>query len=220
MAVSIEDVLQVNLILVGVRLINTPAEIAAFRRDVGTEVATAEAGLGDEVIDRTHVLNRDRIRVTGTPERSSVVREYPTERDLDRLAQVGGMAISNTDLDGQKLRAYGFNVELVYEPDSGERAIEYLSKRLFMPRLLQNAGCRLFGGAGRLYFEKDGRIWQARLEPRLNDDASTRIFASLNLHRSQDDLCLPTETEISDSLRLIWAEVHNLVDHLDRNGGQ
>ncbi len=213
MPVTIEDVLQANLILVGVNLINTPDEITAFRKDVGTEVMSAETSLGTEVIDHTHTLNRDRITVMGTPERSVIARVYPMESDLERLAQVAGMAIANTDLDGQELQAFGYNIELVYEPDSKERAIEYLADRLFMPRLLQDEGWRLFGGAGRMFFEKDGRFWQARLESRRNDDTTTRIFASLNLHRAEADL--PTEADIRDSLKLLWVEAHNLVTQLD-----
>ena len=213
MAVNIGDVLQINLILVGVSLINTPKEHVAFRKDVGTEVVRAEIGLGQEVIERTHTLNRDRITVTGSSVRSVIAREYPGQSDLERLAQVAGMAIANTDLDGQELQAFGYNIELVYEPVPEKPAIEYLADRLFMPHLLQSEGWQLIGGAGRLFFEKDGWIWQARLEPRFNDDASTRVFASLNLHRAESHL--PMEDDIRDSLKLLWTEVHNLVTQLD-----
>ena len=213
MAVTIRDVLQTNLILVGVSLINTPEEHAAFRKDVGTEVVRAEIGLGQEVIERTHTLNRDRITVTESSGRSVITREYPADSDLERLAQVAGMAIANTDLDGQELQAFGYNIELVYEPDSEELAIQYLADRLFMPHLLQDEGWQLFGGTGRLFFQKGGQPWQARLEPRFNDDTTTSIFASLNLHRAESDL--PTEDDIRDSLKLLWTEAHNLVTQLD-----
>ena len=215
MAVTIEDILQANLVLLGVSLINTPDKSAIFRKVVSTEVTTAEAGLGTEVVNRTHALNRDRITITGSPDRSAIVREYPTESDLERLAQVAAMAIENTDFDGQELRAFGYNIELVYEPDSKELAIQYLSHRLFIPTLLQEGGWRLFGGAGRLVFEKDGRIWQARLEPRFNDQTTSKVFVSLNLHRSETGLTFPTEAEIRDSLKLLWEEAHSLVHQLD-----
>ena len=217
MPVTIEDILQTNLVLIGVSLINTPEELSAFRHSVGTEVTSVETGLGPEVVNRTHTLNRDRITVTGAPERSAIARGYPAESDLERLAQVAWMAIANTDLKGQEVQAFGYNIELVYEPDSEGLAIQYLAERLFMPRLLQDGGWRLLGGAGRLFFEKAGRFWQARLEPRLNDDTATRIFASLNLHRSEVDLPLPTEADIRDSLKLLWAEAHSLVNHLDES---
>ena len=211
----IENILQANMVFVGISLVNKPNELTAFRESVGTEVTSVEAGMGTEVINRTHTLNRDRIKVTGTPDRSAIAREYPAESDLARLAQVAGMAIVNTDLEGQKLQAFGFNIELVYEPPARERAIRYLLDRLFMPNLLRDGGLRLVGGSGRLFFEKDGRNWQAVLEPRLNDEKTTRIFVSLNLHRPETDLSLLTEAEIEGSLKSLWVEAHNLVDQLD-----
>ena len=218
MPLNVEDVLQANLVLIGVRLVNTPEEITAFRSGVGTDVTTAEAGLNDKIVDRTHVLNRDRIRVTGNPDRSSIAREYPGEADLDRLAEVAGIALASTDLQDQELRAYGYNIELVYDPDSGRRAIEYLSDKLFIPNLLSTEGWILTGGSGQLFFEKDGRIWQARLESRFRDEMTPKIFASLNLHRAEDNLAFPTQNEIQHSLKLLWSEAHSLVNQIHAAG--
>jgi hypothetical protein len=217
MALAVENVLQSNLTLVGVKLVNTPQEREAFRKGVDTEVVTTEASLvgSDEVIERIHNLSRDRITVVSTPDRTVIVREYPAKNDLERLAQVAAMAIENTNLDGQELRAIGYNIELVCESDSKNLAIEYLAEHLFMPHLLKGDDSRLSGGAGRLFFEKSGRKWQARLEPRFNDETTTKIFASLNLHHSEASLSFPTEDDIRDSLTLVWDEVHDLLIHLD-----
>ena len=215
MATKVEDVLQVNLVLVGLNLLNTQQETAAFRQAAGTEVLSTETGVANEVISRTHTLNRDRITIARTPDRSSVVREFPREEDLARLAQVAVMAISNTDLTEQALRAFGYNIDLIYEADPPEDAIGYLGERLFRADLFQGEQRNLRGGSGKIYFEKDGRYWQAALEPRLNDENTTRIFASVNLHRPQADLSQLTEYEIRNSLELLWAEAHNLVNEID-----
>lgn len=215
MTLAVEDVLQTNLTLIGVSLVNTPEEREAFREGVNTEVVTAEAGLGGEVIERTHNLNRDRITVVNTPDRTVIVREYPAKGVLKRLAQVASMAIERTNLDGQELRALGYNIELVCESDSKELAIEYLADHLFTPHILNDDESRLVGGAGRLFFEKSGRRWQTRLEPRFNDETTTKIFASLNLHHSEASLSFPTEDDIRDSLTLVWDEVHDLLIRLD-----
>lgn len=214
MTVVIEDIPQINLVLVGVSLIKTTEETAAFRQGVGTEVATAEAGMGSEVINRTHTLNRDRITITWAADRSTIARQYPAESDLQRLAQVAWLAIENTDLKGQVLRAYGYNIELIYEPNPEESAIRYLSERLFMPQLLQTGGWQLYGGTGRLFFEKEGRYWQTTLEPRFNDETTSKIFTSINLHRAEAGLHLPRQEEIEDDLKLLWEEAHNLVNQL------
>ena len=201
MSVSIEDILQVNLVLVGANVIKSQNEMAAFYEDVGVEVTSVETGvLGADPINRTHTLNRDRITIVSTQNRSVVSREYPLETDLGRLAQVASMAISNSDLEDQELRAFGYNIELVFEPSSKEKAIHYLLKRLFNPDLLRNKGSRLIGGTGRIFFEKNGRYWRATLQPRFNDENTTKIFLSLNLHRGETDLSLLTEIEIRDSL--------------------
>ena len=125
------------------------------------------------------------------------------------------MAIERTNLDGQELRALGYNIELVCESDSKELAIEYLADHLFTPHILNDDESRLVGGAGRLFFEKSGRRWQTRLEPRFNDETTTKIFASLNLHHSEASLSFPTEDDIRDSLTLVWDEVHDLLIRLD-----
>ena len=214
MAIEIVDVLQTNLILIGARLVNTSEELEAFRKDVGTETVTAESGLGGDVIERTHTLSRDRITVGMTSDRTAIIREYPSKTDLERLAQVAEMAFQNTDLEEQELRALGYNIELVYEPDSEDLAIHYLAQRLFVPRLLNDDESRLLGGAGRLYFEKSGLSWQLRLEPRLNDEA-TKIFASLNLHFTGPSLAFPDKDEVRNSLIMVWNEAHELIDRLD-----
>lgn len=219
--VIIDDILEINLVLVGVSLVNTSEERATFHKDVATEIVSTETGLGAGIIERVHTLRRDRVRVvasiqpTGTPDRTIIAREYPDESDLDRLAEVAGMAIANTDLNNQTPRALGYNIELAYEPESAGLAIKYLADRLFIPSLLQDGGWQLSGGAGQLFFQKDDQNWRVRLEPRFNDDTTTKVFASINLHRIASDLALPTESSIRDSFQLLWGEAHQIVDLLD-----
>ena len=216
MPTKIVDTLQTNLVLVGISLINTPEEIAAFRQQVDTEVMTAEAGLGTELINRSHTLNRDRIAVLRIADRTTISREYPDYAGLERLATVAATAIGVTNQPGDELRAFGYNIELIYEPDPPEPAIQYLVQRLFKQNVLHDEEARLFGGAARLYYEKSHLRWQATLEPRLNDDEATRIFASLNLHYPGSDLNTPAERDILDSLKLVWDEAHDLIERLDK----
>ena len=215
MAVGIEDVLQTNLILVGVNLINSEAELDGFRRGVGVEIVTAEASLGGELVERTHDLSRDRIKIRVTPERVAISREYPDEADIERLASVVWQAIENTDLSGQEVRALGYNVELVYETGSQEPASQYLSDHLFTPFLLRDEESQLVGGAARLQYTKEGRTWQARFEPRFNDGSTTKIFAGLNLHEANPDLSSLGESDIRDSLELVWSEIRRLIVQID-----
>ena len=215
MVAKIEDILQVNLVIVGLRLVNTQEETQAFRREVGTEITTAEAGMGQEVISRTHTLNRDRISVVSNPDRTTVAREYPDDGDIRKLASVAGAAVKVTDLSEQQLRAFGYNLELVFEPDPQERALQYLAIRLFRADLLDNEETNLLGGSGKLFFNKHGYLWQAALEPRLNDLNTTRVFLGLNLHREETDPTVLPEEEIMGSLTLLSAEARSLVEKID-----
>ena len=216
MAIKIIDVLQANLVLVGVGLINTQDEVAAFRRDVGTEVLSTEAGLGGELVNRSHNLNRDRIGITRVSDRTTIVREYPQKDGLDRLATVARSAIDVTEEPGDELRAFGYNIEIVYEPDPTQFASQYLADRLFVPNVLQDQRATLLGGAARIYFQKNGLGWQLNLEPRLNEEQTNSIFASLNLHYPGPRLTLPTKEEILLSLTSVWYEAHDLIDRLDK----
>ena len=207
-----EEVLEVNLVLAGISLLNTTEEASAFRQGVKAEVRASEAVSGSEMIHRSYTLNRDRVMVTVTPDRSVIVREYPIQADLERLAEIAGIAIEKTDLADQELRAMGYNIDLVYEPSQTESAILYLATRLLSGNLFEGGERQLVGGASRLYFDKGGQHWQAVLEPRLNDEATFKVFVSLNLRI--EDLSLPTKAMINDSLKSLWAEAQDLVNQI------
>ena len=205
MATKIEDVLQINLVLVGVSLLPTDENRTNFRNEVATEIVTTEVGIGPETVNRTVAVGRDRIVINVLSDRSSIAREYPEKKDIDRLTEVAHLAIKHSDVKDAELRAFGYNLELVYEPIPTEPAILYLSKRLFKENLFNDAGAQLQGGAARLFFEMSGNRWTASFEPRLQDLAASRIFASFNIHHS-DLTNVPTENDIKSSMILMWDE--------------
>ena len=182
---------------------------------MNTEVRASEAISGTDVINRTTVIHRDRIAVSTDSDKSLIGREYPEEGGLKRLAEVAAIAVEETNRDDQKLRAIGYNMDFVYEPSPSLPAIQYLATKLFPHDLLQEGGRKLHGGAGRLYFEKDGRNWQSVLEARLNDSQTSKVFASMNLHIEEEHLSFPSQEEIEAFLKLIWEESLNLVNQLD-----
>jgi hypothetical protein len=221
MAATVSEVLKVDLVLVGIGLIKTPEELSAFRSAVGSDVMT-EASLtanipsGITEPSRSLAMNRERITLDFSPSRSVIRRDYPSLGDLGdlaRLAQVAWLAISNTDLADQKPRAFGYNIELIYDQDSGLPAFLYLADRLFASASFVVEGGHLIGGAGRLIFEGGGKRWTIAIEPRFNDNETTRIFLTLNLHRSEQRL--PDEKEIYESLQEAWEQACSFVNRLD-----
>lgn len=218
MAVEVQDVLKANLVLVGVGLLTKSEELDAFRNAVGTEVEMAPnlflgGPLPNIEASGTVTLSRDRTVVDVSPSRSTVAREYPSFEDLGRLADVAGYAIAKTGLGDQRLRAFGYNIELVYDQDSGLPAVRYLADRLFAPEISRNEGWRLVGGAGRLVFDEGGKPRNITVEPRLNDPSTTKIFMSLNVH--ENDQRLPDAGEIKKSLEETWGQAHEFVNRLD-----
>ena len=223
MAVTTPEVVKASIVLAGLRLLNAPEEFEAFRGVIATDVQISGAGLATNIqsgITEPQValtLNRDRITLELSPSRSAINRDYPLREDLPRLAEVAGQAISNTSEEEQELRAFGFNIELVFDQDSDIPAFGYLSRRLFDVDGLGSEGWQFIGGAGKLIFNDGGRRWTIGLEPRFGDETESRVFLSINLHKAGQTL--PVEDEIRDSLEEVWDKVHDFVQRLDERDG-
>ena len=222
MAVTIEDIVKVNLVLVGLRLLSTPEDVEAFRRAIGTDVQLAGAGLATNIQSGitepqfSLSLNKDRITLELSPSRSTISRDYPSRENLPRLAKIAGQAINNSSIADQQLLAFGVNIDLVFDQDPDIPAFAYLSRRLFDVEALGGEGWQFVGGAGKVIFGDGARRWTIALEPRFSDETESRVFLSANLHMAEQNL--PTESEIEYSLNEIWDEVHEFVQRLDEKG--
>ncbi len=222
MAVTTPEVIKANIVLVGLRLLSAPEEIEAFKRAIATDVQIAGAGLATNIHSGIAepqfalALNRDRITLELSPSRSAVNRDYPSREDLSKLAEVAGQAIGNTSVEEQELRAFGFNIELVFDQDPETPAFTYLSRRLFDVGALGSEEWLFTGGAGKLIFDDGKRRWTIVLEPRFSDESESRVFLSANLHEVR--LTIPTEDEIRNSLEEVWDEVHDFVQRLEERG--
>ena len=215
----VQDVLRADLVLIGVSLLRSPEEFERFKDAVNSDVqlghgfvADIQSGLTEP--DRTFTLNRERVIVNASQTRSSVAKEYPSEKnpsdDFGRLAEVAAHAITHSSLEGQEPRAFGFNAQLVIAPTQDEPAIRYIGTRLFGPSFPTKEGWELVGGSGQLIFADAARRWTITLQPRPNDDPSSRrVNLSLNLHVSEPRL--PTEAEIKESLNEIWDEARGFI---------
>ena len=218
MAIDIQDVLKVNVVFVGIGLLDEPASLEGFRVSVGSEVVP------EGVIFEPHPggapmqgqilrLAKDRISLESSPFRTLVNRDYPTKDELARLAEVAGGAIANTNLETRKPRAFGFNVELVYDQSSESSALSYLANRIFSPHVSGIQGWELIGGAGRFIFNENAHRWTVRIEPRLNEENTTKVFLALNFHVNEERLL--DESEILDFLVKTWEQAHNFVERID-----
>lgn len=225
MSLKIEDVLQANVVLVGVRLLNTQSDRASFSRIVGTEV-TESPGVGEltlnaptgvpiDLAPRTLVLNRDRISLTLLPNRTTISRDYPSESDLERLGDVAKHAIERSNLEGQQLQSFGFNMEVVYEVTTGETAVQFIGSRILASNPFEDAGFSFLGGQCRFSLSKSGQLWNIAIEPRLGDPGTNKIFLSLNLHKEERKI--PSRYVIRNSLNELWSQAHSIMDSVRRD---
>ena len=219
MAIEFGDVLKADLVLVGFPLLDRPGEIEAFRAEykearisgggVNIDVQSNKAEQGQVV-----TLDRDRITLELFPSRAVIRREYPTDEvDLTRLAEVAYHAISITAIRGKMLRAYGFNLDLIYDQDSGRPAYGYLADRLLSGGLQQMNEWQLSGAATRVTYFSGEDQWQIAIEPRFGDPLTNTVFLNVNLHISASQL--PDLDAINDSLKQVWKWAHDFANFLD-----
>ena len=218
MATTLVDVVSINLVLVGIGLLRSAEEAEHFKNSLDLDlrleigiVANAQTGITEP--SRTFTVSRERLSLNLSASRSAIAREYPERVDLTRLAQVATQALGSTDLDGQQLQAYGYNIEMVFDQTSDERAFLYIGNRLFGYRPGSEGHWTFEGGAGRLVFSDTVGRRTFALEPRFNDESTSRVFLSLNLHKN--DQTIPGQDEIKNSLDSIWSEAEEFMRQLD-----
>ena len=224
MTIKVQDVLKADLVLVGVGILKSQAELERFRECVnadvriGTGLATNELG-GETQPTRTFTLNRDRIVLTALPDRSLVVKEYPSvegsEVEWERLAQVAICAIESTEDANLAPRAFGYNCEWVFDVGASETAAGLLGKGFLNQQSFTKEGWKSIGGGGTLMYGDGNRRWTFHAQPRPNGDPETkRVFFGVNLH--VEETRTPSANEIRRSLEEIWAEAKSFMMWLGR----
>ena len=220
MPAVVQDVLKVNIVFVGLELLNAPEAHEKFIDDVGSEVIPDSVLIASNanaapVPGRIFRLPKDRVQVDSSPMRSSVAIEYPSFDDLGRLEQVTQMVLNHTVESDQQPTAFGFNVELVYEQTSYPTAQNYLAQHIFADSIRGIEGWNLVGGSGQLIFEEFGHRWTLTMAPRLNDERTNRVFLTLNYHFQEQRV--PGDSEITEGFRETWKRAHALVKGIDEN---
>ncbi len=223
MPVEVQDVLKINIVFVGIGVLNDPGKVAAFSDAVGAEVLRAgeEIGLVGGIspaaaaVGQRLALQRDRISIGSSPDRTAIEREFPLESDLQRLADVADEALRSRE--GEEFpRAVGYNLEMVYDQDSGFPAFQYIGKRLFREDTFAPEGWELAGGAGRLVFGSAAGRWTVQIEPRLGDASSSRVYLNLNFHIEGQKL--PDRAEMLRTFQHVWSQSHDFAQRLDEGG--
>ena len=218
MTVKIQDILKVDVVLVGIGLLRTQQSLDAFLDSVGKEAVVEPLNVGPNIpVPGIRIaFNRDRISVVLSYGRSVIVQEYPDQSGLHQLADIVQTAINYTPASDEILVAVGFNIELVYDQESGMTASDYIADRLLSGDACKVGGWQLTAGANRTVIQANGpRITQS-VAPRFNDASTTKLFVSLNLHTETNQI--PDHSEIVASLRHAWKLVHDFPVRFDEDG--
>ena len=221
MAVRVEDVLSVNVVLVGIELLKTAPEVAACSAALGSELIPEGAFLDAlpqmaAITGRVVRLPRDRVVVETSARRSLITKEYPADVDDAALvARVAAHAIASTALEEPVVSSHGFNFTMVYSSDSGEHALRYLGRRIFASPAFVPEGWSPLGGFGKLRFQDGARQWTVTLEPRLQAPNTPKVFLDINLHVPEAGV--PSEDELETQLRALWECAHTLIEAIDAN---
>ena len=214
MAVQIVDLLAVEFVLVGVEILNSNQAIAEFGETID-ELAVTTIRQSDGSIGPAKRLRIDkpRIYVDLSPERTKVRQEYPSDDVLPFLHQTISSLFEQSSTPLSTARAHGYNVELTYDQDSSFPAFSYISAKLFNQTAAVE-GWSLIGGSGAIRFQsRDGTLRNVTIEPRFRDESSQRVFLSLNLH--VDGSNVPALNEIVGRLAQSIDEARAFIEALD-----
>ena len=219
MAVEVQDILSIDAVFADLELLRNNDETAACSAALGSEIITEVAlvvgpSRSTPVQGRRLQMPRDRMRVEASAHRTRAVREYPAQiDDVASVVRLARQAIASTDLQGAVPSSFGFNMELVYDQDSGEDAFAYLGRRLFARASDLHEKWGHAGGSGKLVVREGIWQWTINLEPRFQAADTTKVFLGANLHVPEPRM--PDDGDMEMMLRELWGRAHEVIENLD-----
>ena len=221
MATDLREIINVSLVLLNHDLLGDDAQVQAFLEAVDVDVRL-EGGMATNVLtgathpSRTLYLDRDRISLTLSQPRSTIVREFPSltslREELDRFAEVVDEVFNATGISGITCD-FGYNTEMVFTQDVEDTALRFLGNRLLNGGVFNQPGRQLIGGTCRVIVEDESGQWNYTFEPRAGDLHRRRVFVGTNLHNTQQPL--PGRSDIATYIGNIVDNTKELMSRLD-----
>jgi hypothetical protein len=235
MNITPQYVVKADLVLLGSNLLSAPDALPQFTAKVdddfqqqqGMDISLSAGPTGGATAgpSRTLIFPQDRITLNLTAARSSISKDYPSverlDTDLGKLAEIATLAIDvSRPAVGNTLRAYGYNMQVVFRLRGNERAIQYLGERLFSRNIAVASGKTLVGGTASLILRDGATQWTFAANPWPNGDPNAdRVALSVNRH-TENPVDFPSHETIVRDLLHIWAEVHAFMSSLDTQSGE
>lgn len=220
LAVEIEDILTIDVVFIGVELLRDESEVARFGEAMRSDIHQTQSLIGIDSRGaalppmRELRVPRERLNIETSQARTKILKEFPShESDVIEFIRLAQTVIDHTDLGEALPSAFGFNTSIVYRPTSGQSAIEYLGERVFGPKRELHRGWELAAGFGTLVFLGEGYQWMMKLEPRLQQRSTEKVFLDLNLHIAEARL--PEADEMEHLALTLWSRAHTLIEEID-----
>ncbi len=213
-----QEIVKVDLVLVGVRLLSESQQVNAFSELADGEVVSPSTGLVSmeqrpiEPATRLE-LPKARIVLASDSQQSSIEQLYPDEDDLPRFADIVTLASRCSNLDSALVAVHGYSLAMAYRQDSGMDALRYLGKHMFGEVPFAAEGWDSVGGTGKCMYESPDGHWEFFVEPRFQKRDTDRVFLHLNLYRGQ--ATIPNRKEIIEMLQLVWKQAYDLAFRID-----
>ena len=222
MAVRNETVLQVDTTLAGLQALRDDSEVSAFQEAAGTVVVpegvglrlTITAGQASPAPGRLLRLPRERLVLETSNHWTRVSVEYPANvEEVSGVARTVVAACDATALEDAIPAAFGFNIEMVYDQDSGETAIQYLGRRLLRPPVGLVEGETRFGGSARIVLPEPESRLSVVVEPRHQSLDTAKVFLAMNQHFEGGRV--PSADEMMERMGALWNRAHAFATDLD-----
>ena len=207
MSVSLHVALEASVVIMGVDMPSMNDFVEKLEAMFETDVQVLSGRAGDPDV---LVLDRERIEVSVQGSRLIINRYYPSEEDLPTLARISNATLTLLD---QPIEAIGYNVDLVFEQDSGRSAERYLGERLFRHGKLDGDDWPLWGGSGTMVFGSSRERKSFTVAPRLDDEKTTRVLVEANYHVVGGQT--PLEAGMSESLAIVWKDAFRVMELVD-----
>ena len=207
MSVSLHVALDASVVIVGISMPTMDDFVEKLEAIFETDVQVVSGRAGDPDV---LVLDRERVEISMQGSQLIINRNYPSEGDLPNLARVSNATLTLLD---QPIGAVGYNVDLVFEQNSGRSAERYLGERLFRYGKLDDDAWPIWGGSGTMVFGSSRERKSFTIAPRLDDEKTTRVLVEGNYHVVDGQT--PLEAGISESLAMIWKDAFRVMELVD-----
>ena len=207
MAVEVIERLSISVVLLGDGLLSSDEEIKSFgdrfSQEVHHEVFQNIGGIKASRVS----IRREKITIEFMPGQSIITKEYPSDEDWLKFSEVAETAIEESK--NLVLNARSYNFILVIDQKVKPTAYEYITAQVVTPLLIP--GWMPTGGSTELRFlDTAGRRWNVKIEPRLGDENTSKLFLHFNLHMPGP----PEENEVGKYIDLVRNEAGAFLEQL------